>query len=114
MRSKNTTPFSIWLMSFIFCVWNGFLQVRKLQGLSNASHQPRYLCSDFYKARPTQGWFLAYQLDAESPITPRVMLGAALQFFGFCNVVYADTTLIFLRKPGETGGWVGCMVFIQR
>jgi len=75
MRSKNRMPFSIWLMSISFCLWNGFLQ----------------------------GYFLGFQMAPDAPITPRVAAGAALQLFGLCNVIYADTTLIFLRKPGETG-----------
>lgn len=31
------------------------------------------------------------------------MAGSALQLLGLCSVIHADTTLIFLRKPGETG-----------
>jgi hypothetical protein len=51
----------------------------------------------------SQGYFLAYQVPADAAITPRVAFGAAVQLFGLCSVVYADTTLIFLRKSGETG-----------
>ena len=50
-----------------------------------------------------QGYFLAYKMAPDGEITSRVALGAAVQLLGFCNVVYADTTLIYLRKPGEQG-----------
>lgn len=28
IRGGKPTPLSVWAMSFVFCIWNGFLQVR--------------------------------------------------------------------------------------
>ncbi|GLC37805.1 hypothetical protein PLESTB_001478500 [Pleodorina starrii] len=76
IRGGKPTPVSVWAMSFIFCVWNGFLQ----------------------------GWSFARHMPADTPVwAPRVVAGLALWLFGWLNVMRSDLTLIRLRKPGETG-----------
>ncbi|KAG2498864.1 hypothetical protein HYH03_003056 [Edaphochlamys debaryana] len=76
IRGGKPTPISVWAMSFVFCIWNGFLQ----------------------------GWCFAKQLSPEQPQwSPRVVVGLAVWLFGWINVMRADLILINLRKPGETG-----------
>uniref|UniRef100_A0A7S0RAJ9 Steroid 5-alpha-reductase DET2 n=1 Tax=Chlamydomonas leiostraca TaxID=1034604 RepID=A0A7S0RAJ9_9CHLO len=75
MKSGNHTPLSIWAMSFVFCIWNGFLQ----------------------------GYFIAYQLPHAAPVSTQAAIGLLIQAVGWLNVMYADTILLNLRKPGETG-----------
>lgn len=119
IRSKNRTPLSVWLMSIVFCVWNGFLQVwvpvgqvllggaGALPSLRPSSAPP---CSSLQEvdlnalhASHTQGHFLAFQLPPSEPITPLVALGAAVQLCGLASTIACDWTLTHLRKPGETG-----------
>ena len=50
-----------------------------------------------------QGWFLAYQMPVDSPLTLMTAAGLLVWLLGFSNVVVADATLVALRKPGETG-----------
>ncbi|EFJ45475.1 hypothetical protein VOLCADRAFT_109204 [Volvox carteri f. nagariensis] len=76
IRGGKPTPISVWAMSLIFCIWNGFVQ----------------------------GWSFARQMRDDVPIwTPRAVAGLALWLFGWINVMRADWILIHLRKPGETG-----------
>ncbi|KXZ52816.1 hypothetical protein GPECTOR_8g200 [Gonium pectorale] len=76
IRGGKPTPLSVWAMSFVFCVWNGFLQ----------------------------GYSFGHQLAPSQPAwSPRVAAGLALWLFGWLNVMRSDRILINLRKPGETG-----------
>ena len=52
-----------------------------------------------------QGWFLTRQLSGTEPLLqPLHVAGLLVWLVGFVNVVRADSILINLRKPGETGG----------
>ncbi|PNW75484.1 hypothetical protein CHLRE_12g528550v5 [Chlamydomonas reinhardtii] len=76
IRGGKPTPLSVWAMSFVFCIWNGFIQ----------------------------GWCFARQMTSDTPVwNPRVMVGLAVWLFGWLNVMRADLILINLRKPGESG-----------
>lgn len=52
----------------------------------------------------TKGWSIVRHMPSDTSIqTPRVAFGLALWLFGWINVIRADSILINLRKPGETG-----------
>ncbi|GLI69951.1 hypothetical protein VaNZ11_014691 [Volvox africanus] len=75
IRGGKPTPLSVWAMSLMFCVWNGFLQ----------------------------GWTFARHMPNDIPVwRPRIAAGLMLWLFGFVNVMRADSILTNLRKPGET------------
>uniref|UniRef100_A0A7S0YE34 3-oxo-5-alpha-steroid 4-dehydrogenase C-terminal domain-containing protein n=1 Tax=Polytomella parva TaxID=51329 RepID=A0A7S0YE34_9CHLO len=73
MRGSKGTPISVWMMSFAFCLINGFLQ-----GWNLSKHAPTV-------------WRFHH------------FVGLALWLFGWINVVVADRILRNLRKPGEIG-----------
>ncbi|PNH12744.1 3-oxo-5-alpha-steroid 4-dehydrogenase 1 [Tetrabaena socialis] len=75
IRGGKPTPLTVWALSFIFCIWNGFLQ----------------------------GWSFARQVPPDMPWSPRVVVGLCVWLLGWLNVMRADSILIHLRKPGETG-----------
>ena len=76
-RGGKPAPLSVCILSFSFCVWNGFLQ----------------------------GYYIAYQLPPSSsdPPTFTLFAGCSIWFIGWISVIVCDVTLIQLRKPGEQG-----------
>jgi 3-oxo-5-alpha-steroid 4-dehydrogenase 1 len=77
LRGGKPTPFVVFLMALVFCVWNGWMQSAAL--LRHAEYPPGYLAS------------------------PRFLGGVALFFTGMAVNWHSDGILIGLRKPGETG-----------
>ncbi|GBF95813.1 3-oxo-5-alpha-steroid 4-dehydrogenase [Raphidocelis subcapitata] len=75
MRPGRATPAGIVLMAFAFCAYNGYMQAR---------------------------YFLA-EAPPDAPLTPRALAGAAVWLAGWAVNLHADTALINLRRPGETG-----------
>lgn len=77
IRGGKPTPFGIFLMAFVFCVWNGATLGRYLT--EHAVYPENYLSS------------------------PRFLAGVFLFFAGMAINWHSDHVLINLRKPGETG-----------
>jgi 3-oxo-5-alpha-steroid 4-dehydrogenase 1 len=76
IRGGKPTPFVIFLLAFIFCVFNGYLQCR-------------YLAT--YAVYPSN-WIT----------DPRFVIGVLLFFAGMGINIHSDSILRNLRKPGET------------
>ncbi|GAX74795.1 hypothetical protein CEUSTIGMA_g2242.t1 [Chlamydomonas eustigma] len=74
-RGGKPAPLSVAFLGGMFCVWNGFVQ----------------------------GWYITRYVPLDAPISMSTAVGALIWLWGWLNVVRADTTLIGLRKPGETG-----------
>ncbi|XP_067111895.1 3-oxo-5-alpha-steroid 4-dehydrogenase 1 isoform X1 [Osmerus mordax] len=77
IRGGKSTPFLSFILAFVFCVYNGYMQVRYL------SHYAHY----------TADWI----------IHPCFILGSALWLVGWLVNIHSDHILRNLRKPGETG-----------
>lgn len=77
IRGGKPTPVSVFLMAFGFCVTNGWLQGRALT--------------------------VWQTYDAAWTSDPRFLGGLALFALGMAINIHADTILMNLRKPGETG-----------
>lgn len=76
LRGGKPTPFTVWLMAAVFCVYNGYMQTK----------------------------YLLTEAPVHAPITPRVAAGAALWLAGWLINLQADHILINLRKgPGDKG-----------
>ncbi|KAI7842014.1 hypothetical protein COHA_004215 [Chlorella ohadii] len=75
LRGGKPTPFTVWLMAAVFCIYNGYMQTK----------------------------YLLVEAPTHAPLTPRVLAGAALWLAGWLTNMQADHILINLRKPGETG-----------
>ena len=72
------TPFVVFLMAFVFCLWNGFLQGRSL-------------ATAVY---PASTWY-----------EPHFVLGIALFFTGLLINWHADNILMGLRKSPQDKGY---------
>uniref|UniRef100_A0A3B3ZK69 3-oxo-5alpha-steroid 4-dehydrogenase (NADP(+)) n=1 Tax=Periophthalmus magnuspinnatus TaxID=409849 RepID=A0A3B3ZK69_9GOBI len=77
IRGGKPTPFMSFALAVVFCVYNGYMQVRHL------SHYAEY----------PEGWVTH----------PCFILGSVLWFFGWIVNMHSDHILRTLRKPGETG-----------
>lgn len=75
LRGGKPTPFVVWLSAAVFCIYNGYMQTRHL----------------------------LVEAPLDSSFSPRFLLGVALWAAGWAINLHADSTLINLRKPGETG-----------
>eukprot|EP00898_Chlorokybus_atmophyticus_P006994 jgi/Chlat1/7296/Chrsp58S00541 len=73
MRGGKGTPFSVCLMSFVFCVVNGYMQGRDLTRLRVIE------------------------------LNPRLFLGVVIWAAGLLINQHSDSVLRNLRKPGENG-----------
>lgn len=76
LRSTKNTPFIVWAMAFVFCIFNGYMQTRYLL--------------DF--APPG------------APLSPRVLAGLGLWATGWAINLHSDNILLGLRKPGDKRG----------
>lgn len=77
IRGGKPTPFLSFALAFVFCIYNGYMQVRYL---SHYAHYP-----------------------ADWLTHPCFILGSALWLVGWLVNVHSDHILRTLRKPGETG-----------
>ncbi|XP_036372195.1 3-oxo-5-alpha-steroid 4-dehydrogenase 1 [Megalops cyprinoides] len=77
IRGGKSTPFFSFALAFVFCVYNGYMQIRHL------SHFAEY--------------------PADWVTHPFFISGAVLWLVGFLINVHSDHILRNLRKPGETG-----------
>jgi len=77
IRGGKATPFASFALAFVFCVYNGYMQIRYLSQ---------------YAAYP-----------ADWVTHPCFIGGCGLWLFGWLVNVYSDHILRNLRKPGETG-----------
>ncbi len=74
LRAGKPTPFLVWLLAFIFCVYNGFMQTR-------------YLLSEAPVAKPAATTYL----------------GVCIWTVGFLINLHSDHILISLRKNKKRG-----------
>ena len=74
LRAGKPTPFLVWLLAFIFCVYNGFMQTR-------------YLLADAPVVEPS----------------PSTYLGVGIWVAGFFINLHSDHILISLRKDKKKG-----------
>ncbi|KAM4538625.1 3-oxo-5-alpha-steroid 4-dehydrogenase 1 isoform 1-T2 [Odontesthes bonariensis] len=77
IRGGKSTPFVSFFLAFVFCLYNGFLQVRYL------SHYAEY--------------------PADWVTHPCFITGSVLWLVGWLINLHSDHILRNLRKPGETG-----------
>ncbi|KAL1255782.1 hypothetical protein QQF64_013843 [Cirrhinus molitorella] len=77
IRGGKSTPFISFILAFVFCIYNGYLQARYL------SHYADY----------PPGWVTH----------PCFIIGASMWFVGWIINIHSDHILRNLRKPGETG-----------
>lgn len=77
IRGGKPTPFGSFAMAFIFCIYNGYMQIRYL------SHYAEY--------------------PAHWVTHPCFIIGSFLWLVGWLVNVHSDHILRNLRKPGETG-----------
>ncbi|XP_004380331.1 3-oxo-5-alpha-steroid 4-dehydrogenase 1 [Trichechus manatus latirostris] len=77
IRGGKPTPLLIWVMAFMFCTFNGYLQGRYLSQYAEYS----------------EDWVT----------DPRFLTGFALWLVGMLINIHSDHILRTLRKPGETG-----------
>lgn len=78
LRASKPTPFVVWAMAAVFCIYNGYMQTRYL--LNQAP------------------------LDPEAHHSVRFIAGIALWFTGWVINLHSDNILISLRKPGDKKG----------
>ena len=78
IRAGKPTPFIVWLLAAVFCVYNGYMQTRYL--LEEAP------------------------LDTTAHLHPRFLIGLSLWAIGWGINLHSDTILISLRKPTEKKG----------
>jgi 3-oxo-5-alpha-steroid 4-dehydrogenase 1 len=78
IRAGKPTPFIVWLLAAVFCVYNGYMQARYL--LDEAP------------------------LDATAHLDPVFIFGMILWLAGWVINIRSDNTLISLRKPTEKKG----------
>ncbi|XP_043995215.1 3-oxo-5-alpha-steroid 4-dehydrogenase 1 isoform X2 [Gambusia affinis] len=76
-KGGKATPFASFALAFVFCMYNGYMQVRYL------SHYAEY--------------------PADWVTHPRFITGSALWLIGWLVNIHSDHILRNLRKPGETG-----------
>ncbi|XP_068603519.1 3-oxo-5-alpha-steroid 4-dehydrogenase 1 [Brachionichthys hirsutus] len=77
IRGGNATPFASFVLAFVFCIYNGYMQIRYL------SHYAEY--------------------PARWVTHPRFIIGSVLWLVGWLLNVHSDHILRSLRKPGESG-----------
>ncbi|XP_005745533.1 3-oxo-5-alpha-steroid 4-dehydrogenase 1 [Pundamilia nyererei] len=77
IRGGKPTPFASFALAFVFCCYNGFMQIRYL---SHYAEYPAYWVTH-----------------------PCFLIGSVLWFVGWFINVQSDHILRNLRKPGETG-----------
>ncbi|KAM4550148.1 3-oxo-5-alpha-steroid 4-dehydrogenase 1 [Fundulus diaphanus] len=77
IRGGKATPFASFALAFVFCIYNGYMQVRYL------SHYAEY--------------------PADWVTWPCFVTGSALWLLGWLMNIHSDHILRNLRKPGETG-----------
>ncbi|MEQ2287369.1 hypothetical protein AMECASPLE_011640 [Ameca splendens] len=77
IRGGKATPFASFALALVFCIYNGYMQVRYL------SHYAEY--------------------PADWVTQPRFIIGSALWLVGWLMNIHSDHILRNLRKPGETG-----------
>ncbi|KAK2830122.1 hypothetical protein Q5P01_018053 [Channa striata] len=77
IRGGKSTPFASFILAFVFCTYNGYMQIRYL------SH------------------FAEYPVDWITH--PCFLAGSVLWLVGWVVNVHSDHILRNLRKPGETG-----------
>uniref|UniRef100_A0A673IBJ9 3-oxo-5alpha-steroid 4-dehydrogenase (NADP(+)) n=1 Tax=Sinocyclocheilus rhinocerous TaxID=307959 RepID=A0A673IBJ9_9TELE len=77
IRGGKSTPFISFVLAFVFCIYNGYLQARYL------SHYADY----------PPGWVTH----------PCFIIGSCMWFLGCIINIHSDHILRNLRKPGETG-----------
>lgn len=77
INGGKPTPFLVFLLAFVFCIYNG-----SMQGLWLVRH-----------ARYSEDWIHH----------PQFIVGCSLWLIGLCTHIHADHVLRNLRKPGETG-----------
>ncbi|XP_026202363.1 3-oxo-5-alpha-steroid 4-dehydrogenase 1 isoform X2 [Anabas testudineus] len=77
IRGGKPTPFASFALAFVFCIYNGYMQIRYL---SHYAEYPAY-------------WITH----------PCFIIGSALWLVGWLMNVHSDHILRNLRKPGETG-----------
>lgn len=77
IQGGKPTPFIVFLMAFVFCATNGYVQSRYLLHYYSYSNQ----------------WFS----------DPRFLAGVVLFLLGLAINIRSDATLRGLRKPNETG-----------
>ncbi|KAM8841158.1 3-oxo-5-alpha-steroid 4-dehydrogenase 1 isoform 2-T2 [Spinachia spinachia] len=77
IRGGKPTPFASFALAVVFCIYNGYMQIRYL------SHYAQY--------------------PADWVTRPRFIAGSLLWLLGWLVNVHSDHILRTLRKPGETG-----------
>ncbi|XP_041867472.1 3-oxo-5-alpha-steroid 4-dehydrogenase 1 [Melanotaenia boesemani] len=77
IRGGKATPFLSFFLAFIFCIYNGYMQVRYL---SHYAEYPAYWVTH-----------------------PSFIIGSVLWLAGWLINLHSDHILRNLRKPGETG-----------
>lgn len=77
IRGGKPTPFLSFALAFVFCIYNGYMQIRYL------SHYAEY----------PSGWLTH----------PCFLTGSLVWLFGWLVNMYSDHILRNLRNPGETG-----------
>lgn len=80
LRKGKPTPFTVWALAAIFCVYNGFMQTNYLL---NEAHSEKTM---------------------DSVLKPRFLVGMMLWFVGWIINLHSDHTLISLRKPRDRPG----------
>lgn len=77
IRGGKPTPFASFALAFVFCIYNGYMQIRYL---SHYAEYPAYWVTH-----------------------PCFIIGALLWLVGWLMNIHSDHILRNLRKPGETG-----------
>ena len=76
IRGGKPTPFIVWLLAFVFCVYNGYMQTA----------------------------YLLNEAPTDRAITPRLAAGLTLWLAGWAVNLRSDNALISLRKPSDKKG----------
>lgn len=76
LRGGKPTPFIVWFLAFIFCVYNGYMQTR----------------------------YLLEEAPISTAITPRFIAGMTTWLVGWLINLHSDNILISLRKPSDKKG----------
>ena len=85
-RGGKPMPFSVMMGAFLYTSWNGYVQSRFL------TEEKMY--------------------DSSHLSSPQFIVGSVVFFAGFVLNNQADTILINLRKPGETGYKIPCKLSV--
>lgn len=76
LRGSKPTPFIVWAMAAVFCVYNGYMQTK----------------------------YILDEAPMTSELSPRYLVGIALWATGWAINLHSDNTLISLRKPTDKKG----------